>query len=243
MSEFMLKFGRKPVACRRAEFLFWFVAVPFRVDPQTGILRTTRRLDYDTGDRVFTLKICTSSLRTRKRKRKCKTEVGLINVFIRDINDNPPVFSQSIYKHSVASMFPIGTTVASPFAYDIIDTVVSNYTYSIQSNDATQYVDIDPKSGIVTLNTNFRSIKESVSHLEYTLFARDNKKRHLYGKAILSIQVFHPERTTRPGKSNSIWPPYTISEDTIKNNRHSDNKCCCIVPCPPKSHRYMYPLS
>ena len=205
--------------------------VPFTIDRVSGILKTTGRLDYDKGKKAYTFKICTSATIRKKSETKCKTENGIVVVFVKDKNDNTPSFSLDVYRHSVSSMFPMGTTVATPFAYDRVDTLDSIYSYAILKSDRVLYVDIDKNTGVVTLNENFENIPENEVYLEYTLVATDNDNKKLVAKATLSIKVyFHPGAKISPGKSNNIYTKYLRSEDQDQLQRNN-SVCCCLVPC------------
>ena len=196
----------------------------------SGILKTAGRLDYDKGKKAYTFKICASE--TNKKSPACATGTGIVVVFVKDKNDNPPVFSQDVYRHSVSSVFPLATTVATPFAYDNVDTLDSSYSYAILKTDHVLYVGIDRQTGVVTLNENFENIPENEVYLEYTLVATDNDNKKLVAKATLGIKVYfhHPGAKKTPGKSNNINVKYLRSED--QDHAKSNNSgCCCLVPC------------
>ena len=221
--------------CGRAKHCVIIILVPFKIDRVSGVLKTAGRLDYDKGKKAYTFKICTSE--TNKKSQACATGNGIVVVFVKDKNDNPPVFSQDVYRHSVSSVFPAGTTVATPFAYDSVDTLDSSSSYAILKSDhvlktdQVLYVDIDKKTGVVTLNENFENIPENEVYLEYTLVATDNDNKKLVAKATLSIKVyFHPGAKKTPGKSNNISVKYLRSEDQDHLDRNNSG-CCCLVPC------------
>ena len=210
-----------------------YYTVPFKIDQKSGILKTTRKLDYDKGQKAYTFKVCTSE---RYKSHSCRTEAGIVVVFVKDKNDNAPVFSQTIYRHSVASVFPMGTVVATPFAYDSVDSIVSTYSYEIMGNRKEMYVDIDRNTGVVKLNENFETIADNVVFLDYILVARDISNKKLFAKAKLNIKVYHHQGMKIPnGKSNNIFPTKHLRSKDANHLEKNNNACCCLVPCSDKS--------
>ena len=124
-----------------------------------------------------------------------------IGVILEDINDNPPVFTQKVYHHSVSDLFPPWTTVATPFAFDDVDSSNSIYHYDMQGPDAGMYLFMDPDTGVVRTTDKLK--QTNATQVEYNLVATDVFNPSLVAKSKLVVDMYHTQ---------------------IK-------ACCCIVPC------------
>nr|XP_029518477.1 protocadherin alpha-4-like [Oncorhynchus nerka] len=87
-------------------------------------------------------------------------------IHVRDINDNAPVFTTSLYKTRMIENAPIGTTVITLNATDFDEGTNSHLVYSISKNEKDhilQMFDIEPKTGIIT-------VKGKIDYEEHTAF-------------------------------------------------------------------------
>ncbi|XP_066446736.1 protocadherin gamma-B5-like isoform X6 [Eleutherodactylus coqui] len=78
-----------------------------------------------------------------------QTGTALINVRITDINDNPPVFAQDVYKVSIRETIPVNSTILQVSATDEDEGVNAQVTYSFRTT-ASHILDafsINPESG------------------------------------------------------------------------------------------------
>ena len=173
-----------------------YIPAPFVIDSRTGEIRTSAILDFDTGVRAYTFIVVAKD--TGDPQKTGQTSVGVI---LEDINDNPPRFTQEKYHHMVSNMFPAGTEVATPFAYDDVDSANSVYLYSLEGVDAGLYFYIDERSGIVRTTEEFAQI--SAKRVNFTIHAQDMYNSRLAAKSKLRIDIYHQGGT----------------------------KCCCKVPC------------
>ncbi|KAM9376294.1 protocadherin gamma-A3-like [Pholidichthys leucotaenia] len=76
-----------------------------------------------------------------------------IDITVLDVNDNPPVFNQSIYKATVVENSPIGTYIATVNASDAdrgSNSLVS-YSFSNLNGKSNEKFDIDSSSGKITV--------------------------------------------------------------------------------------------
>ncbi|XP_062986039.1 protocadherin gamma-B5-like, partial [Elgaria multicarinata webbii] len=82
-----------------------------------------------------------------------KTGTANIRVNITDINDNPPIFSQSTYKVSLKENAPRGTSVLQVKASDSDEGSNAEITYTISKiqDTAQKKFHLDPRNGTMTL--------------------------------------------------------------------------------------------
>ncbi len=86
-------------------------------------------------------------------------------------------------------------------------------------------VDIDSKTGIVTLNDNFKEISGNVHYLEYTIVATDTANEGLQAEATLALKIFHVEKTMKHGSYLNPNEHKSFYGEPGRNNG------CCLVPC------------
>lgn len=124
--------------------------------------------------------------------RTAKSSVGVI---VDDVNDNPPHFTQSQYHHRVADTFPAGTTVATPFAFDMTDSEQAVYEYSLEGHGSGIYFRIDPESGVVTTT---EALSNSIAErLRFSVVAVDRSVPSLMALAELVVDISHTVQGTK----------------------------------------------
>ncbi|XP_047196502.1 protocadherin alpha-3-like [Hippoglossus stenolepis] len=86
---------------------------------------------------------------------KSGTSQLIINVL--DINDNIPIFSETLYKTRIPENTPVGTTVIAVNATDADEGLNSEIVYSLRSKDQDRVLDIfeiDSQSGVIKVKGN-----------------------------------------------------------------------------------------
>ncbi|XP_054840806.1 protocadherin alpha-5-like [Eublepharis macularius] len=79
----------------------------------------------------------------------------LLLITVLDVNDNPPIFSQSVYKIQILENAPSGTLVAKINATDLDEGINKEISYSIRSVTPPKLntiFNIDPNTGQIILN-------------------------------------------------------------------------------------------
>jgi hypothetical protein len=153
-----------------------------------------------------------------------KNATTYVSVFVQDLNDNPPKFSQNEYRHMVYAGFPEGTTIATPFAYDDVDDERSEYIYSL-SGGYPGYFDINGRTGeIKTTRKLNRVIKETV--LDYTIAAFDSSDRRLGSRAkfVAKVIPWLPPPSQTPPVGPGVGPG-------LENVTIPEGCPCCRVFC------------
>ncbi|XP_048189325.1 protocadherin Fat 4 [Perognathus longimembris pacificus] len=100
----------------------------FFLNPVTGVFNLTRVLDYET-QQYYIL-----SVRAEDGGGQFTTVRVYFNIL--DVNDNPPVFSQSSYSTSVMENLPVGSTVLVFNVTDADDGARAQLAFSIASGDS-----------------------------------------------------------------------------------------------------------
>uniref|UniRef100_A0A670Z5F8 Cadherin related family member 3 n=1 Tax=Pseudonaja textilis TaxID=8673 RepID=A0A670Z5F8_PSETE len=111
----------------------------FVMDPQLGILRNTKRLDYE-ADRVYTLEVQASDNKGRIRRSSV-----IINVL--EANDEPPICTPNGQLLEVPVDLSLG--IINSFSITCVDRDSSpkSFRYTITSGNVNNHFDFSPKAG------------------------------------------------------------------------------------------------
>eukprot|EP00058_Branchiostoma_floridae_P002319 XP_002587807.1 hypothetical protein BRAFLDRAFT_92256 [Branchiostoma floridae] len=111
----------------------------------------------------------------------------LVNISVRDSNDNPPIFDQSEYIVSLNESAPIGTSVLTVRATDIDEGTNAEITYLLDSGEPATKFQIDPRTGVVT--TLQELDYEESDNYYVNVQAHDNGSPIQYGRAYITINL------------------------------------------------------
>ena len=99
-----------------------------------------------------------------------------ILISVLDVNDNAPVFTQSVYKASIKEGAPLGTVVTTVTATDADDGANGKITYSISSmlDHTLGIFEVNEENGEVRLSKNIDYEKAEHFRLIYVLVMRED---------------------------------------------------------------------
>ncbi|XP_040470292.1 protocadherin-23 [Falco naumanni] len=151
----------------------------FSIDPQFGIIRTKKHLDYETQAVVM----LTVQSQLGNSPVYSSTQV---NISVIDINDNPPVFLTKSDKVTISHTQPPGTAVYIAHAEDKDSGLNGVIKYSIASKQSNVF-SIDPSLGVVNLSSTVIADKQQ----EYTLHiaAEDCGRPPLTSSLMLTVII------------------------------------------------------
>ncbi|CAL1526834.1 unnamed protein product [Lymnaea stagnalis] len=147
----------------------------FAIDPNTGAIRTVTSLDYETKP-VFNFSIYVNDMGNPQLQAQ---QTANVVVFLSDVNDNPPKFTQHAYQALVVLPTYYDVTVVQVQAFDS-DTVFDKpLSYSIASGNDEGIFGLDSEKGVITVK------KDTLSRDRYelTVHATD-------GKFTTAVRVF-----------------------------------------------------
>ncbi|KAF6720308.1 Cadherin-6 [Oryzias melastigma] len=126
----------------------------FSVDPNTGVIRTAlgpQDMDRETKEHYQVV----IEAKDMAGQRGGLTGTTVVNISLTDVNDNPPVFTQSVYQLSVAESATFGTVVGRVQATDRDTGRNAEMSFSIISGDSMDVFDIstdkNTQNGIITV--------------------------------------------------------------------------------------------
>lgn len=98
-----------------------------------------------------------------------------VTVYINDVNDNPPVFTQNVYTVELPENVTVGTKVVQVHADDIDTGMGGRVRYTAILGYLNTSLNLDAETGLITISTNVHGFDREIMP-EYHLYveARDN---------------------------------------------------------------------
>ncbi|RMC09032.1 hypothetical protein DUI87_14036 [Hirundo rustica rustica] len=123
----------------------------FRLDPQTGSIYTTSVFDREEkGSYLLEVKSMDGSESARPGKHgKPNSDTAYVRVSISDVNDNQPLFAQSVYEVNVDEDQDVGSTVLTVSANDEDEGTNAKLRYQITAGNTGGVLDVDPETGAI----------------------------------------------------------------------------------------------
>ncbi|KAI5099865.1 protocadherin Fat 3-like isoform X3 [Silurus meridionalis] len=119
----------------------------FDIDSTTGLIVTTRPLDYEHIQRYSFI------VRAIDNGSPAQSTEVTITVLVNDTNDNPPSFTQPLYEAFVNELASRGHFVTCVQAFDVDASDFDRLRYSILSGDDRMNFLMDPKTGVISLSS------------------------------------------------------------------------------------------
>ena len=116
-----------------------------------------------------------------------KSTSTTVTVVIEDVNDNPPIFDQSIYTVAKPEDYSVNETILKVFAHDADEKNNSKISYLIESmNYSEPLFRINASTGDILVNV---SLRDKVDIYELAVTAIDWGQPRLNGTATVIISV------------------------------------------------------
>lgn len=128
------------------------MSLPFTIDQNTGEIRVTQDLDFESSDDIYSFAVRASDWGTPyRRESEVNVTIRLINV-----NDNPPLLEMVSCKGMISRDFPVSQTIVTLSAVDIDE--LAMVRYKVVSGNELDYFDLNPDTGALSLK---RSLEEA----------------------------------------------------------------------------------
>ncbi|XP_069510101.1 protocadherin Fat 2 [Ambystoma mexicanum] len=128
--------------------------LPFTIEKTSGIISTSKMLDYELTQRLYRLHVWASDSGLPFRR---QAEV-YVSLMLNNLNDNNPAFEQVNCNGTVPRDLPIGKQVAILSAVDMDD--LQPLKYEIVSGNDLQIFEIGPTTGILSLKKPLQVIND-----------------------------------------------------------------------------------
>uniref|UniRef100_A0A669BZ23 Protocadherin Fat 4 n=1 Tax=Oreochromis niloticus TaxID=8128 RepID=A0A669BZ23_ORENI len=184
----------------------------FELNAITGELTSTLQLDRESlmrqrGAAVFSFVVVSSDQGLPKPLR----DQAKVQVYIQDINDNPPKFTKDIFQASISESAQNMTQLLRVSASDVDENKNGLLRYHIAEGNEEGQFTIDSSSGQVTLVGKLDY--ESTSSYSLKIIAVDAGAVPLSSSCMLSISILD-ENDNSP-----IFPKSSLSVDVLENMR------------------------
>ncbi|XP_051521516.1 protocadherin Fat 3-like isoform X2 [Myxocyprinus asiaticus] len=119
--------------------------LPFSVQQFTGAVFTTQELDFESSPERFSFVVRASDWGSPYRR---ESEVN-VTVHLENVNDNKPLFEKVACVGIISRDLPVGEVITTMSAIDIDE--LELVKYKILSGNEQGYFDLNPDSGVMTL--------------------------------------------------------------------------------------------
>ncbi|XP_066572425.1 protocadherin beta-15-like [Amia ocellicauda] len=170
-----------------------------------------------------------------------RSGTAVIQVTVFDVNDNVPVFTETVYKANLAENSPSGTTVIKVSATDKDDGIYGEVTYEFRhiSQKAKNLFTIDHKTGDVTVigPVDF----EDTSQYEIRIQAKDGAGQTAYCKLMIQVTdvndnapvIYIKSLTTPVPEDSTPGTEVAIINIQDRDSEVNSNVRCSIQPFVP----------
>uniref|UniRef100_A0A672YLW5 Protocadherin Fat 1-like n=1 Tax=Sphaeramia orbicularis TaxID=375764 RepID=A0A672YLW5_9TELE len=153
----------------------------FSVDSRTGDIFVIEPLDYEVSHEYYI------TIEATDGGSPPLSDMATVNINLTDVNDNTPVFSQTVYTAVVSEDAELGKTVLAVMAQDADGPSYDHVRYSIVDGNQGSPFTIDPLRG--ELKVARQLDRERTSGYTLTVLASDNGMPPLSSTAVINIDI------------------------------------------------------
>ncbi|XP_041123428.1 neural-cadherin [Polyodon spathula] len=126
----------------------------FRIDPKAGAIYTEAVFDREMkGSYLLEVKSMDGWESARPGKHgQANSDTSYVRIFISDVNDNKPIFAQSVYEVNVDEDADVGFVVITVSANDEDEGANAKLRYQITSGNTGGVFDVEPEVGAVFIS-------------------------------------------------------------------------------------------
>uniref|UniRef100_T1GIG2 Cadherin domain-containing protein n=1 Tax=Megaselia scalaris TaxID=36166 RepID=T1GIG2_MEGSC len=154
----------------------------FKIDPQTGQIETSRKLDREN---ISSYNLIIGAIDTGLPP---QTGSATVNIEITDVNDNGPTFEENDKIGFVSENEPPGTVIMTLSASDPdLPPNAGPFTYNLVGGKHQQFVKVDSQTGVVRTT---RSIdREQIPELEFIVEVEDNGRPRMSSRHLIKVNI------------------------------------------------------
>ena len=154
----------------------------FQITSDTGEILLVKTIDREQVS-TFTLKVLAMD-----RGSPARNSTADVIIHVDDVNDNPPIFNQSLYEIKVSEAQAVGVALFRVAASDQDDGDNATLSYDITSGNDLDLFDMDSSTGVISLKRSL-DFDKNAEH-RFIIRASDGHATHpLSAIATVSVQV------------------------------------------------------
>lgn len=177
----------------------------FSVDKRTGSILLRKQLDHEK------MKSMSLSVRAMYSRLKSLSSVVPVTIHIQDINDNPPVFGESLYSASVDENVRAGSSVLQVFATDMDEGINGRVAYRLVKSRKHVPFKVDKQTGIVSVAGSKPIDREEEDRYIFQIRAFDAGTPSLFSDATINITIAdlndNPPEVDKPNSTVIVQNP------------------------------------
>ncbi|XP_035289609.1 protocadherin Fat 3-like [Anguilla anguilla] len=183
-------------------------ALPFIIDPLTGVLRTTEELDYESACDIYTFVVRGSDCGSPYRQ---ESEVN-VTVSLANINDNKPVFEKIACRGTISRDFPIGRGIITMSAIDLDEQEPVKFKF-ISGNER-DFFNLNPDSGVLSLRRSLATANPKNALFSLKMIATDGE--NFSASTFVNISVVRGRKGSKSFKCRETRIAQTLAEKQLK---------------------------
>uniref|UniRef100_A0A8C7DLN5 FAT atypical cadherin 1 n=1 Tax=Oncorhynchus kisutch TaxID=8019 RepID=A0A8C7DLN5_ONCKI len=153
----------------------------FSMDSHTGDIFVTKALDYEASHELYL------TVQASDKGRTSQGDIATVTIYLTDVNDNSPVFSQEVYSAVISEDTDMGLTMLTVMADDIDGPSNNHIHFSIIKGNQAGPFTIDTVSGEVKVVCPLD--REKVPAYTLTVLASDSGSPSRSSSALVNIDV------------------------------------------------------
>lgn len=188
--------------------------IMFNINESSGVITLVESLDRESQQNFTLIVQAMDELSTAQLQ---------LDITVLDANDNPPVFTRSLYNASVVENSPVGATVVQVVAFDVDEGSNAEVRYSIMEGDPAGMFHVNETNGLI--QTAGVIDFEATNSYSLVVVAQDSGVPSMTGTSFVVVAVINlndnPPVFT-PNVDTVSWPENTPQGTTLYTARATD---------------------
>ncbi|ESO89895.1 hypothetical protein LOTGIDRAFT_164590, partial [Lottia gigantea] len=152
----------------------------FYITDYTGEVKVASRLDFEIMEQYIL------TIEAVSREDPNLSASTIVTIDIENVNDNSPVFNQSVYHFTINENAGIGDTVGTVLATDLDKPTYNELFYSLGSSSGSNDFSIETATGIIKVDKSLYYRRQNVYNIPVTV---DNGDGERQGEALVVIKI------------------------------------------------------
>ncbi|KAM8768037.1 protocadherin Fat 3a isoform 8-T8 [Acanthopagrus schlegelii] len=189
--------------------------VPFKINQFSGIISTTKELDFESSSESFMFVVRASDWGSPYRR---ESEVN-VTIHLENVNDNHPLFEKIACQGLISRDFPVDEVITTMSAIDIDE--LELVKYKIILGNELGYFDLNPDSGVLSLRRSLAtaSPKNGIFSLKITATDGENFSDPMF----VNISVVHGKSPPKSFNCKETRVAQKLAEKLLKKSK-ANNK-------------------